>query len=108
MFQEDENSIKICSTLSTSLSKRKIAKHFKKAGWPIRKSGWDEYEIESEQVELELYGDSEILMSGYINDYKITILSIISVLEQYDIAYNIECYDQKDNLLEKYVKGKHK
>lgn len=102
MIQENENSVDLYSTLITPLSKRKVAKTFKKAGWFVRKSGWYEYEIESEYAELEIYGGNEILMSGLVNDYKTTIPIIIAILQENSIAYQLECYDQNGNLLVEY------
>ena len=103
MTHDNNNSVDIHSILTTSLSKQKIAKHFKKAGWFVRKAGYDEYEIQSNYSELEIYGnDKEILMSGCINDYKHSIPEILQFLNSIKIKYQLECYDQNKNLLEKY------
>ena len=103
MIQENENTVNVYSTLITSLNKHRIAKFFSKSGWLVRKSGHNEYEIESESAELEIYGsDKEILMSGIVKNYKSTISGVIDLLQQHSIDYQIECYDQSDKLLVEY------
>ncbi len=74
---------------------------FQSHGWAMRKCAFDDYEIENPFSELVIEGDQDVLMHGHINNYEVNVLKIISTLEDRQISYAIEIYEN-ETLLREY------
>jgi hypothetical protein len=85
--------------LRTELARRDIANLFVKAGWSMRNSAWDDYELTSTFAELILEADAPILLHGSVEEIETNALAIASILEDAGIEFVLECHDTSGVLL---------
>jgi hypothetical protein len=75
-----------------------VAATFARAGWSLRKSAWDEYEVAQSWAELRVFaGHGWSLLAGAVLPDRIDELA--GVLRELGLHCTVEVYDQQGDLV---------
>lgn len=95
----------IFSCLHTSLSREDVARLYGAQGWRVIKCGRKEFEVRCEWAEFVIEASSPILMHGPAQNAIENLERIVSPLNRSDVAYEVECYGDDGELLQRIVSG---
>lgn len=98
----DDLPYSIHMALWTRRSAAWVMRRFKAAGWSWRNSAWDEFEVACDDAELDIASKNPILISGGISQSDDTIHRIIRILAEAGIKFELEVYDENDQLIESH------
>src|SRR5258708_25702106 len=79
------------SSLHTQLSRRRIAKLFRRRGWVVRKCGWAEDEMQCPFAELVVEAGPPTLMHGAVADVTANVQRGLAPLRGAGVCYSAEC-----------------
>ncbi|WP_010179683.1 hypothetical protein [Aquimarina agarilytica] len=82
------------------ISKESLSIKFKQIGWHVRKSGFNSYEITSEWAELNIEGESEILLNGEVELKHFDKLEKLII--SFNLKYSLELYDNENQLIKRF------
>ncbi len=86
--------------VSGNASKKQIAESYARCGWKMHKCGWGEqWRVDMDWGELVIEGEGEILIHGPINHVEQNIHHITEPLNQLELSWLFECYDENHRLL---------
>ena len=80
------------SSLHTALSKAQIAELYGVLGWRVRKSSWEDYQVECDWAELLIEASSPILMHGFVFDIANRADALVAPLRAAPVVFTAECY----------------
>ena len=90
------------ASLTTTLSKVRVADLYGRRGWSVRECAWDEFEVCCSWADLVIDGESPILLHGPVARVEENAARILGVLREFGVAYSAECYGEDCQLLRKY------
>jgi|GEM_PF-2047587 len=102
-FQLDSEKYSIPDTnnasgvINSKHSKLELAQKFYDIGWSVRKSAFDNYEIEGEWAEFEVVGEGEVLISCSIDVSCFD--QFVEILTKFDIGFSLELYNEEMKLI---------
>ena len=76
-----------------------IANIFARLGWSIRKSAWDEYEVETEGAELNCLSSNPVLVNGFVVDVLTNGPRSCERLVAWGFQVEAEAYDDEMHLI---------
>src|SRR5688572_24272783 len=88
------DSTNLFGTIDTALTHEKVAAVFAAAGWTTRRSGFDEFMLESPFAELILEGDQKSLLHGPVANLLVNAQRIADILRQAKLPFSLECYSE--------------
>ena len=71
-------------------SKLEITIKFYELGWSVRKSSWNDYEVETEWAKLCIEGEKGILINGLLDERKLDTLGFL--LNGFGLTFSLELY----------------
>lgn len=86
------------ATVFTEKSKSEISQIYKSAGWKVRQSSFNDFEISQDWVSIIIDGDQEVLMHGAVAELENRVFKITAPLVQHKISHRVEFYDADENL----------
>lgn len=89
----------IYMTLETQLSCAQVNALFSKRGWESRMCSWTEHEITTDFAELVIASESPMLIHGGVDSDPASVDKVLAVLDDAEIAYSFEVYDEYSALL---------
>lgn len=75
-------------------SKQSLAESFYSYGWSVRKSSYEDFEIEYEWIQFEIVGEENVLFSGIIDVTKIENFNM--TLKEIGIQCSFEVYNSDE------------
>lgn len=90
--------LEVHAELPQAASPSEVAASFARAGWSLRKSAWDEYEVAQSWAELRVFaGRGSSLLAGAVLPDRIDELA--GALSELGLRCTVEVYDQQGDLV---------
>lgn len=94
-----ETANNVCGTLRGCPDASHVAESFAGAGWRVRSTSWDAYEVETNwcNVEIDPAESTDVLLNGVVDPRRIDQLA--GLLDRFGPRYSLELYDGDDRLV---------
>ncbi|MFF4244878.1 hypothetical protein ACFYY2_10440 [Streptomyces sp. NPDC001822] len=83
----------VLGSLTGTADAHGAAELFVRAGWRVRRSSWTEFQVENECAELELIPCDPVLISGFVDPDRITVL--LAALRRMGFTFSVEFEDRE-------------
>ena len=96
----DELAHHLYMAIWTDMTRSEIADLFAQQGWLSRKCSWTDYEVElSDIAELVIESEKPTLIHGPLSNSSELVLVIRQILDDADLVYTFEAYDEGDRIV---------
>ncbi|MEV6105679.1 hypothetical protein AB0M28_13325 [Streptomyces sp. NPDC051940] len=82
----------VCGSLTSVTDAHLAAEVFYAGGWSVRRSGWDEFEVEHTFAQLEILPLSPVVFSGFVDSARIE--DLLAALDSLGLPWTVEHENQ--------------